>query len=115
MASDQAVQPHWRDTGSTATMHVWQPSRKSKQLNVVNILQRGTHETHHQQGAEEMSVNEAKVEVLKVWYSVFCELVDAHLHGELNDFDFTDKVIRLRQKLAEALPEVETEMAKYKQ
>lgn len=40
----------------------------------------------------------AEVEVLKVWYSVFCTLVDAHLAGETGDFAFLDKLVKLRHK-----------------
>lgn len=59
--------------------------------------------------------DEAKVEVLKVWYSVFCTLVDAHVAGEYTDYVFIDKLLKLRRKLVEAAPEVEQEMARHKQ
>jgi hypothetical protein len=56
-----------------------------------------------------------RLEVLKVWYSVFCTLVDSHTAGESSDWAFMDKLLRLRHNLAEAVPEVEVEMARYKQ
>ena len=57
----------------------------------------------------------ATVEVLKVFYSIFCTLVDSHIAGESSDWAFMDKLLRLRQKLAEVVPEVEAEMVRYKQ
>jgi len=57
----------------------------------------------------------AKVEVLKVWYSVFCTLVDAYAEGKYSAGGFIDKIKTLRQALAERVPEVEKEMARHKQ
>jgi hypothetical protein len=59
----------------------------------------------------------AKVEVLKVWYSVFCTLVDDHLEagGYGDRVVFIDKMLKLRQELSKAIPEVEAEMARHKQ
>lgn len=62
-----------------------------------------------------MSANEAKIEVLKVWYSVFCTLVDAYNAGDYSNPGFIDKMKLLRYELRERMPEVEAEMAKSKQ
>lgn len=56
-----------------------------------------------------------KVEVLKVWYSVFCTLVDAYQAEEYTTNDFCGKMVTLRGELAARIPEVEAEMARYKQ
>ena len=56
-----------------------------------------------------------KVEVLKVWYSVFCAICDTRQDGEYDDATFLRKVLELREKLAEAIPSVEQEMARYHQ
>jgi hypothetical protein len=61
-----------------------------------------------------VNVDPAKVEVLKVWYSVFCTLVDGYNAGDYSDPGFIDKMKTLRRKLVENLPEVEAEMAKHK-
>ena len=64
-----------------------------------------------------MQIDPAKVEVLKVWYSVFCTLVDGHAEGESTDAAdaiFIQKMYELRRKLAERVPEVEADMAKHK-
>lgn len=58
--------------------------------------------------------DKAKVEVLKVWYSVFCTIVDAHAEGEYTDKQLLVKIVQLRRKLTENVPEVEREMAKHK-
>ena len=47
------------------------------------------------------------VEVLKVWYSVFCTLVDAHNEGEYTDVELAEKMRKLRLELVKRLPEVE--------
>lgn len=62
-----------------------------------------------------MTADPAKVEALLVWYSVFCTLVDSHTAGELETDPLMEKLLRLRHRLAEEIPEVEAEMARYKQ
>lgn len=57
----------------------------------------------------------AKVEVLKVWYSVFCTLVDAYQAEEYTTNDFCEKMVTLRSELAGRIPEVEEEMRRHKQ
>jgi hypothetical protein len=60
----------------------------------------------------------AKVEVLKVWYSLFCVLVDSHAEGESSDTAdaiFIQKMYELRRQLAEKVPEVEKEFARQRQ
>ena len=61
------------------------------------------------------SEDKARVEVLKVWYSVFCTLIDAHTEGEYNQPEVLAKLIKLRKELAKAIPEVEHIMARHKQ
>lgn len=56
-----------------------------------------------------------KVEVLKVWYCVFCTVADAYNNGEYTQAEFAYKMLELRQSLARAVPEVEEEMARYQQ
>jgi hypothetical protein len=56
-----------------------------------------------------------KVEVLKVWYSVFCTLLDAYAEGEYRPDQLIEKMEVLRHELATRVPEVEREMAKHKQ
>jgi hypothetical protein len=51
-----------------------------------------------------------KVEVLKVWYSVFCTLVDAHRQGEYTEAELVVKMCELRQELINQMPEVESMM-----
>lgn len=70
-------------------------------------------ETSSAQTSAQPSVG--KVEVLKVWYSVFCTLADAHAKGEYTDGEFIKKIMDLRKHLAQAVPEVEAEMARHKQ
>jgi hypothetical protein len=57
----------------------------------------------------------AKVEVLKVWYSVFCTLVDTYAEGERPASWLIEKIVKLREELAQQVPEVEREMARHKQ
>jgi len=45
------------------------------------------------------NIDEAKVEVLKVWYSVFCTLVDAWQASEYDDVEFISKMLQLRSEL----------------
>lgn len=54
----------------------------------------------------------ARVEVLKVWYSVFCTLIDAHAEQEYTDAELIEKMQKLRTALAEAVPEVEEHLRK---
>jgi hypothetical protein len=61
------------------------------------------------------SRKEAKLEVLKVWYSVFCTLVDAYREDEYNAPQFIDKMLALRDELTKAVPEVEAMMKASKQ
>lgn len=56
----------------------------------------------------------AKVEVLKVWYSVFCELVDGYKHHDFTDAQFIEKMALLREGLRREVPEVEAELARSK-
>jgi hypothetical protein len=56
-----------------------------------------------------------KVEVLKVWYSVFCTLVDAYRDGEYDRYQILEKLERLRDELADRFPEVEEEIARGRQ
>lgn len=53
----------------------------------------------------------AKVEVLKVWYSVFCTLVDAYKNHEYTDAQFIEKMGLLREGLRKEVPQVEAELA----
>lgn len=59
-------------------------------------------------------VDPARVEVIKVWYSVFCTLVDAYNAGEYSESGFIQKMKDLRHKLIEEVPEVEAQLAKEK-
>lgn len=61
------------------------------------------------------NVDPAKVEVIKVWYSVFCTLVDAYNAGEYSESGFIDKMKMLRRKLVDEVPEVEKMLARDKQ
>jgi hypothetical protein len=54
-----------------------------------------------------MSEQEAKVEFLKVWYSLFCTVMDAWSDGEYNDSAAVVKLRDLRNALTTRLPEVE--------
>jgi hypothetical protein len=60
------------------------------------------------------NIDEAKVEVLKVWYSVFCTLVDAWQANEYDDVEFISKMLQLRSELIKQLPEVEEALKKEK-
>jgi hypothetical protein len=60
------------------------------------------------------NIDEAKVEVLKVWYSVFCTLVDAWQASEYDDVEFISKMLQLRSELIKQLPEVEEALKKEK-
>lgn len=62
-----------------------------------------------------MNPDPAKVEVLKVWYSVFCTVVDAYRREEYTANEFCEKMAKLRDKLKEAFPHVEAEMAQHHQ
>jgi hypothetical protein len=62
-----------------------------------------------------MNERDEKVEVLKVWYSVFCTLVDAYQSEEYTTNDFCHKMVTLRSELASRIPEVEAEMKRHKQ
>jgi hypothetical protein len=57
--------------------------------------------------------NSAKVEVLKVWYSVFCALMDDKAQYT-NDHKIL-KLAHLRQMLRDAYPQLEEELAKGRQ
>ena len=56
-----------------------------------------------------------RVEVLKVWYSVFCTLMDAYKADEYRAAQLITKLLTLRDELATRVPEVEEEMARHKQ
>lgn len=58
-----------------------------------------------------MQIDPAKVEVLKVWYSVFCTLMDS---DEYTDRVLLEKLRKLRAELVREIPEVEADMAKHK-
>jgi hypothetical protein len=62
-----------------------------------------------------MSVpDSAKIEVLKVWYSVFCTLMDAYRDGNYERADLIEKLEKLRDELADRVPELEDEMRRSK-
>jgi hypothetical protein len=59
-------------------------------------------------GADPMTHNPdpRKVEVLKVWYSVFCTLMD----GNESDAELLKKLRCLRERLMQAYPQLEREL-----
>ena len=57
-----------------------------------------------------MSVNAEKVEFLKVWYSLFCTIMDAWSDKEYTDTEAVTKLRDLRNSLTTRLPEVEAEL-----
>jgi hypothetical protein len=57
-----------------------------------------------------MAIEESKVEYLKVWYSVFCVLVDAYTEGDFTDQLLIEKIIKLRNSLVTGMPEVEAQL-----
>jgi hypothetical protein len=72
--------------------------------------QRAGHQRKVAAGGEVVSVNEEKVEFLKVWYALFCTLVDAHVDGEYTDSQLVSKLYQLRNSLTTRMPEVEAEL-----
>jgi hypothetical protein len=50
-----------------------------------------------------MALDEKKVEILKVWYSIFCVIMD----DEKIEEDKIDKLIKLRKRLKDESPELE--------
>jgi hypothetical protein len=60
----------------------------------------------------EPNVNQRKVEVLKVWYSLFCAIMD-HLSNDtggtsrLSDAEIMQRLRQLRQRLKDEAPELE--------
>jgi hypothetical protein len=50
------------------------------------------------------------VEVLTVWYAVFCTLIDAHKQGEYTEAALVTKMCQLRHELIKRIPEVESMM-----
>lgn len=60
----------------------------------------------------ERPANAEKVEIIKVWYSVFCTLMDG---DEYTDAELLSKLRQLREELKKAVPEVEAEMGRYHQ
>jgi len=58
-----------------------------------------------------------KVEVLKVWYSVFCTIMDPDPKdgSEYSPNELIAKLRALREKLREAYPGLEAELARSKQ
>jgi hypothetical protein len=59
-------------------------------------------------------VDERKVEFLKVWYALFCTIMDAHSDGEYTDTAAIFKLRDLRNSLTTRLPEVEAELLEKK-
>ena len=57
-----------------------------------------------------MAVDERKVEFLKVWYSLFCTLMDAWTDGEISDLVLIGRLGKLRNSLTTRMPEVEAEL-----
>jgi len=57
-----------------------------------------------------MSVAPRKVEFLKVWYALFCTIMDAHSENEYTDTEAVAKLRQLRNSLTTRLPEVEAEL-----
>lgn len=57
-----------------------------------------------------MSVDERKVEFLKVWYALFCTIMDAHSDSEYTDAVAIQKFKQLRNSLVTRLPEVEASL-----
>ena len=55
-------------------------------------------------------VDPRKVEFLKVWYSLFCTLMDAWGDGEYTDTVLVQKLVKLRNLLTTRLPEVEADL-----
>ncbi len=55
-------------------------------------------------------IDEAKVEVLKVWYSVFCVLMDGP--DQYTEGQRLRKLRHLRQLLRDAYPQLESELKK---
>ena len=51
-----------------------------------------------------------KVEFLKVWYALFCTIMDAHSDSEYTDAQAIKKLRDLRNALTTRLPEVEAEL-----
>ena len=62
-----------------------------------------------------MSADERKVEFLKVWYSLFCTLMDAWTDGEMSDLVLIGKLGQMRNALTTRLPEVEAALLEKKQ
>jgi hypothetical protein len=52
-------------------------------------------------------INPAKLEAIKVWYSVFTVLMDAHADREYTDAELLKKLQELRAKLKELVSEAE--------
>lgn len=52
-------------------------------------------------------INEAKLELLKIWYAAFVTIVDAHDAGDITDHQFLESLSQLRQRLRERGPESE--------
>lgn len=48
-----------------------------------------------------------QIEFLKVWYALFCTIMDAHSAGEYSDAATVEKLRRLRNALVTRLPEIE--------
>lgn len=61
-----------------------------------------------------MSAGERKVEFLKVWYSLFCTLMDAWTDGEISDLVLIGKLGKMRNALTTRLPEVEADLLEKK-
>jgi len=51
-----------------------------------------------------MSLDPKKIEVLKVWYSIFCTIID---DKELSNDKILDKLFKLRQLLIQQDPDLE--------
>jgi hypothetical protein len=60
----------------------------------------------------EKNTAEKWLEVSKVWYSLFCTLMDGFAEGEFSREQVLDKLLVLRRELAERVPAVEAMMAK---
>jgi hypothetical protein len=57
-----------------------------------------------------MAIDERKVEFLKVWYALFCTIMDAHSDREYSDVEAISKLRDLRNALTTRLPEVEADL-----
>ena len=52
-------------------------------------------------------IDAAKLEALKVWYSLFTTLMDGHSEGDFSDRQLIDKLQTLRAELKLRVPEAE--------